>query len=114
MESPILSPRKRAAVLWAEHVTRNTAGDRDDVYEEVRKHYSDPEIVELTALCTLYNMMNRVYKSLRIPIETGDASPAKGLTVRVKPDAVRNYIQALTASWPSSFPVPDAGAPALR
>jgi alkylhydroperoxidase family enzyme len=113
MISPLLSPRERAAVLWAEHVAMYTAKTRDDIFEEVRKHYSDPEIVELTALCTLYNMMNRVYKSLRIPIETGDAFPAKGLTVRVEPDSIRNYIQELTASWPASFPVPNEEAPAL-
>ena len=114
MTSPFLSSRERAAVLWADHVAMNTAKKRDDIFEEVRKHYSDAEIVELTALCALCNMMNRVYKSLRIPIETGDASPAKGLPIRVEPDSLRNYIQELTASWPSSFPVPDAGAPALR
>ena len=45
MDSPTMSPREKAAVLWAEHVTRNTAKTRDDVFQEVRRHYDDREFV---------------------------------------------------------------------
>jgi len=40
LESPHFSPREYAAVLWAEHVIRNTARDRDDVYDEVGRQFS--------------------------------------------------------------------------
>ena len=45
MDSPLLSPREKAAVLWAEHVTKNTAKHRDDIAEEVQKHFSEQEFV---------------------------------------------------------------------
>ncbi|NQV54375.1 MAG: carboxymuconolactone decarboxylase family protein, partial [Rhodospirillales bacterium] len=48
MTSNELSRRERAAVLWAEHVTKNTARDRDDVFAQVREEFEETEIVELT------------------------------------------------------------------
>ena len=41
MESSIFTPREKAAILWAEHVTLNTARHRDDVFEIVHKEYND-------------------------------------------------------------------------
>ena len=48
MDSDLLNDREKAAVLWAEHVTKNTARSRDDVYEHVRGIFDDTELVELT------------------------------------------------------------------
>jgi alkylhydroperoxidase family enzyme len=41
MESDLLTDREKAAVLWAEHVTLNTARSRDDVFEIVRGRLND-------------------------------------------------------------------------
>ena len=50
MEADCLNEREKAAVLWAEHVTKNTARNRDDIFEIIKKVYSESEIVELTAI----------------------------------------------------------------
>jgi len=70
MTSPHLTPRERAAVLWAEHVTRNTAQQRGDVYERVKAQFSDAEIVELTLICAMFNMINRLNDSFWTELET--------------------------------------------
>lgn len=67
MDSPTMSAREKAAVLWAEHVTKNTARTRDDVFEEVRRRFDDREFVELTMVITYFNMRNRFQDALRIP-----------------------------------------------
>ena len=54
MDSNLLSEREKAAVLWAEHVTKNTARSRDDVFERVRSIFDEQEIVELTMICGLF------------------------------------------------------------
>ena len=41
MESKLLNDREKAAVLWAEHVTNNTARSRDDVFEQVRARFNE-------------------------------------------------------------------------
>ena len=69
MDSPLLNEREKAAVLWAEHVTKNTAKDHDDVYEHVRSVFDNTELVELTIICGQFNFRNRFMDSLRIPVE---------------------------------------------
>ncbi len=106
MTSPHLTPRERAAVLWAEHVTRNTARARDDVYEEVARQFSEAEIVELTLMCGFFNMFNRFTDSLHVPVEDEAEIDKIKRSVRVDPERVRGYLEKLLADWPDSFPEP--------
>jgi alkylhydroperoxidase family enzyme len=41
----------------------------DDVFNAVRKHYTEREIVELTVLVGTYLMHNRVFTALRVDVE---------------------------------------------
>jgi AhpD family alkylhydroperoxidase len=48
-ESPIYSPRERAALAWTEALTRlSIDGAPDDVFAALKGHFSDKEIVDLT------------------------------------------------------------------
>lgn len=48
-ESPYYSDRERAALAWTEAATRITEGNvPDHVYEEVRPHFSEKELADLT------------------------------------------------------------------
>ena len=65
-ESPLYSARERAALAWTESLTL-IAETRapDDVFDEVKKHFSDDEIVKLTLLVTTINAWNRFAISFR-------------------------------------------------
>jgi AhpD family alkylhydroperoxidase len=65
-ESPLYSDRERAALAWTESLTL-IAETRapDDVFDEVKKHFSDDEIVKLTVLIGAINAWNRLAISLR-------------------------------------------------
>ncbi|MBT3822153.1 MAG: carboxymuconolactone decarboxylase family protein [Nitrospinaceae bacterium] len=104
MDSPHLSPRERAAVLWAEHVTLNTAKARDDVFEEVHRLYSDAEVVELTMVITYFNMRNRFQDALRIPLETDGRVERISKSLHQKTDDMKNYFAGLAENWPEEFP----------
>src|ERR1700756_5469368 len=55
-EAPVFSPRERAALAWTEAVTLVTEGHVPDaVYEEVRRHFSDEELVNLTMAIVTIN-----------------------------------------------------------
>jgi AhpD family alkylhydroperoxidase len=69
MDSPLLNDREKAAVLWAEHVTKNTGRSRDDIFEHVRSIFNEQEVVELTMITGLFNFRNRFMDSLQIPLE---------------------------------------------
>ncbi|MEE9240085.1 MAG: hypothetical protein V3U53_02725 [bacterium] len=105
MDSPLLSPREKAAVLWAEHVTKNTAKHRDDIAEEVQKHFSEQEFVELTFVSSYFNMRNRYHDSLKLP--TDDAKTV-GDVMRLRPDpnGLKAYLQEVLDNWPDAFPEP--------
>ena len=65
-EAPIFSERERAALGWTEAITL-VAQDHvpDEVYDEVRKHFSEKEIIDLTAAAVAINMWNRLAIALR-------------------------------------------------
>ena len=105
MESNLLTDRHKAAVLWAEHVTLNTARNRDDVFDHVKSLFSEPEILELTLVCASFNMANRVADSLHIDITEHDIDKIKG-SVRTDPENLRSYLQLILDTWPREFPEP--------
>jgi hypothetical protein len=111
MESPALSPRERAAVLWAEHFTKNTVRERPDVFDEVRKHFSDAEMVELSLMSGKQGMMNRFMDSFQIPVESEEEVNKIKNSVHANPDKMKAYLETLVASWPERFPEPDSTAP---
>ena len=65
-ESPLYSDRERAALAWTESLTHiGETHAPDDVYEEVRKHFSEVETVNLTMLIGMINLWNRLAISMR-------------------------------------------------
>ena len=78
-----------------EHVTRNTARAREDVFEEVRRRFSEVEIVELTLMSGLFN---RFTDSLRLPVEEQSEVDKIKRSVRLAPEKVRACLEGLGAS----------------
>jgi len=60
--------RERSALAYAEAMTLATSVP-DHVFAEVRRHFGDREIVELSVLIGTYIMHNRVMKALAIDLE---------------------------------------------
>src|SRR6188508_641096 len=60
-ETPYFTPRERAALAWTEAVTR-VADTRvpDEVYEEVRPHFTEEELLSLTFEVIVINSWNRL------------------------------------------------------
>ena len=107
MLSDALTNREKAAVLWAEHVTKNTARSRDDIFDIVRQSFGESEIVELTLISAYFNMNNRFMDSLKIPLEHGDhVNKIKG-SGSLEPEKVREYLQTILDNWPEEFPKPN-------
>jgi AhpD family alkylhydroperoxidase len=65
-ESPLYSDRERAALAWTEALTLiSETHAPDDVYDEVRKHFSEQETVNLTMLIGMINLWNRFAIGMR-------------------------------------------------
>ena len=80
-ESPHFSDRERAALEYAEQVTRASHDVSDALFDRVRRHFNEPEIVELTATIAVENFRSKFNAPLRIeaqgfcPIPVAPADP---------------------------------------
>ena len=66
--SAFFSERERAALAYADAVTRDIDVP-DAVFADLRKHFNERQIVELTVLIGTYNMHTRVGQALQIDPE---------------------------------------------
>jgi AhpD family alkylhydroperoxidase len=65
-ETPFYTERERAALKWTEAMTLiSETHAPDDVYEEVRRHFSEVEIVSLTMAIVTINGWNRLALGFR-------------------------------------------------
>jgi AhpD family alkylhydroperoxidase len=73
-ETPFYTQRERAALSWTEAITNIQQGHAaDEVYEEVRKEFSEAELVKLTFAITQINTWNRI--SIAFRVEPGTYQP---------------------------------------
>ena len=75
-ETPFFTDRERAAMEWTEAVTLVSEDHVPDaVYDEVRQHFSEEELVKLTMAVVTINTWNRVAIAFRaVP---GEYQPAR-------------------------------------
>ena len=78
-ESPLFTPRERAALEWAEAVTQIAGhGVSDDLYTRAREQFSEKELSDLTFAVAAVNFWNRLNVSFQNP--PGSADALLGLT----------------------------------
>jgi len=75
-ETPFFTDRERAALAWTEAVTLIAQTHApQEVYEELKKYFTEKEIVDLTFVVGTINLWNRLAISMRaVP---GHYKPAK-------------------------------------
>ena len=75
-ECPYYTDRERAALAWTEAVTLIADGHVSDaVYDQVRPHFSEKELSDLTLAVAAINAWNRL--SIAARIVPGTYQPAK-------------------------------------
>jgi AhpD family alkylhydroperoxidase len=78
-EAPVHTDRERAALAWTEAVTLiSETHAPDNVYDDLRKHFTEAETVNLTMLIATINAWNRLAISFRaippVKAKTGTAA----------------------------------------
>jgi len=77
-ESPVYTDAERAALAWTEALTRLPETHApDDVFDELRRHFSEEDIVKLTTLIGMINLWNRFGVGFRlVPSVRAPEAPA--------------------------------------
>ncbi|MDB5117591.1 MAG: alkylhydroperoxidase like protein AhpD family [Mucilaginibacter sp.] len=66
-ETPLYTDRERAALAWAEAVTKiEGANVPDEIYAEACKQFSEEELIDLTMAIITINSYNRINIAFRI------------------------------------------------
>ena len=75
------TPAEKAALRLAEIETLRPHDFSDDMWNDLRQHFDEGEIVELTAAIGLFNYFNRANDVLKMdPTKPGEGAPLGGTT----------------------------------
>ena len=63
---------EKAAIAWAECLTLRTYRENPQVMQELKRHFNEAQIVELTMVSGFFNFWNRFTDSLQVDIEASE------------------------------------------
>jgi hypothetical protein len=96
--SALFNEREKAAMAWAEAMTRNTAKHDDKVWNELRRLFTDAEIVEISLITGMFNMINRLNDSFRTELEPEEYNRRQHGAVGVTQRALEDYACRICAA----------------
>jgi len=62
------TPAERAAIAFGEELTLKPKGVADATFAELRQHWNERQIVEITATACLFNSFNRFNNALGVDL----------------------------------------------
>lgn len=91
LASPLFTDKEKAVMAWSEAMTLNTAKFDDGVWNELRRHCNEAEVVEVSMMCGLFNMINRLNDSFRTELESEEYNRRQHRAVGVTAQALEDY-----------------------
>ena len=89
--SSLFDEREKAVLAWSEAMTLNTAKRDKAVWDELRRLFSDAEIVEISMACAMFNMINRLNDSFCTELESEEYNRRQHGAVGVTASALEDY-----------------------
>lgn len=87
---------EKAAIAWAECLTLRTYRQKPEIMEELKKHFTSEQIVEITMVSGFFNFWNRFTDGLQVDIE---AKEQVGLIRKSKKIDVSDYKNYMKRTW---------------
>ncbi len=67
--SPLFTEPERTALRYAEAITYSDQEVTDEIFSSLKNHYTDDEIVEITAIIAFQNCSTKFNNALKIPFQ---------------------------------------------
>lgn len=96
--SALFDEKEKAVLAWSEAMTLNTAKHDNAVWDELRRLFTDAEIVEISMACALFNMINRLNDSFRTELEPEEYNRRQHGAVGVTGAALEAYACRICSS----------------
>lgn len=94
--------RDKAVLAWTEAVTQNTAQRDSKAFEDLRRHFTDAEIVELTMVICHFNGMNRFTASLQLELEAPEEVERIRATRNLPAAEIEAYVRRVSEAFGGS------------
>lgn len=69
--SSLFTDAEKAAIRHAEQVTHDPHGIADTDFQELKRYFSEEQIVEITLVSCMANFTNRFNDALHVPLDPG-------------------------------------------
>jgi alkylhydroperoxidase family enzyme len=96
--SALFDEREKAVLAWAEAMTLNTAKRDDQAWNELARLFTDAEIVEVSLITGMFNMINRLNDSFRTELESEEYNRRQHGAVGVTTQALKDYACRICAA----------------
>ena len=96
--SPLFDEKEKAALAWSEAMTLNTAKRDGAHWNDMRRLFTDAEIVEISMACALFNMINRLNDSFRTELEPEEYNRRQHRAVGVTAATLDEYACRICSS----------------
>ncbi|MCP5087239.1 MAG: carboxymuconolactone decarboxylase family protein [Rhodobacteraceae bacterium] len=94
--SALFTDAEKAAIAWAECLTEKTYRQNPQVMDELKTHFSNEQIVEITMVSGFFNFWNRFTDGLQVDLE---AKEQVSLIRKSKKVDVNDYITYMQGTW---------------
>ena len=68
-DNDLFDDKEKAVIRWADEVSKLTAKHNDFAFSEMKKYFSNRQIVELTFICGMWHLSGRLAEALHLVVE---------------------------------------------
>ncbi len=68
-DSLLFDDKEKAVIRWADEVSKFRAKNNDFAFNEMKKYFSNRQIVELTFICGMWHLSGRLAEALHLVVE---------------------------------------------
>jgi hypothetical protein len=101
-DSPLFNEKEKATLWWAEEMTLNTAKSNVAVWQEMKRLFSDAEIVEISLNISMFAMINRLNDSFHTELESEEYNRRQHGAIGVTTEALDTYACRICAASPKA------------
>ena len=94
--SDMFTPDEKAAIKWAEVLTEKTYRENPQAMLELKKHFNEAQIVEISMVSGFFNFWNRFADGLQIDIED---DPVMNLFTKSTSVNKDDYVDFMRDCW---------------
>ena len=103
-ESPLFDKQEILALKWAEAITLNQAAKNNQLFNELKNNFTEKQVAEMTILCAMFNMINRINDSLDVELEDTSEIYKIQKSLILEPKKMTNYLTWLSNFWQKEYP----------